>query len=89
MRAIIFDVLDRGDDNNSCIQITREEVIEIIKRLQNDLHYFDFLDDAWGGCIWEWNTFRRFQKRNIKNLKKLEDMMRRHPEMEVYFYDSY
>lgn len=89
VRAIIFDVLGRGDDNNSVIQVTREEIIEIIKRLQSDLHYFDFLEDAWDGCVWDWNSFRRFQKRNIKNLKKLEDMMRRHPEIEVYFYDSY
>ena len=86
VRAIIFDVLGRGEDNDSIIQVTREEIIE---RLQNDLHYFDFLEDDWGGCIWDWNTFRHFQKRNIKNLKKLEDMMRRHPEIEVYFYDSY
>lgn len=81
VRAIIFDVLGRGEDNNSVIQVTREEIIEIIKRLQNDLRYYD--------CIWDWNMLRRIQKRNIKNLKKLEDMMRRHPEIEVYFYDSY
>lgn len=89
VRAIIFDVLRRGDDNDSVIDITREEVLEIIKRLQDDLHYFDFLDDDWGGCIWEWNIFRKIQKRNIKNLKKLAKMMKRHPEIEVYFYDSY
>lgn len=89
VRAIIFDVLGRGDDNDSVIDITREEVIEIIKRLQNDLRYFDFIEDDWDGCVWDWNSFRRFQKRNIKNLRKLEDMMRRHPEIEVYFYDSY
>lgn len=89
VRAIIFDVLRRGDDNDSVIDITREEVLEIIKRLQDDLHYFDFLDDDWGGCIWEWNIFRNIQKRNIKNLKKLVKMMKRHPEIEVYFYDSY
>ena len=89
VRHIIFDVLRRGDDNDSVIEITREEVLEIIKRLENDLRYFDFLEGEWGGCIWDWNTFRRIQKRNIKGLKKLAKMMKRHPEIEVIFYDSY
>jgi hypothetical protein len=90
VRDIIFDVLRRGDDNNSVIDITREEVLEIIRRLENDLHYFDSLEEeAWRSCIWGWNDFRRIQKHNIKNLKKLARMMKRHPEIEVIFYDSY
>ena len=89
VRDVIFDVLRRGEDNDSVIYITREEVLEIIKRLENDFHYFDFLADEWSDCIWKWNTFRKIQKRNIKNLKKLAGMMKRHPEIEVYFYDSY
>jgi hypothetical protein len=68
---------------------TREELVEIIHRLEDDLHYFDFLEGEWGGCAWEWNDFRRFQKWNLKNLKKLAGMMKRHPEIEVIFYDSY
>lgn len=89
VRNIIFDVLRRGEDNDSVIDITREELVEIIRCLEDDLHYFDFLEGEWGGCIWDWNAFRRIQKRNIKNLKKLAGMMKRHPEIEVYFYDSY
>ena len=87
VRHIIFDVLCRGDD--FIYNIAREELVEIIRRLEDDLHYFDFLEGEWGSCIWDWNTFRRIQKRNIKNLKKLARMMKRHPEIEVYFYDSY
>ena len=89
VRYVIFDVLRRGDDNDSVIDITREEVLEIIRRLEYEFHYSNFLDNDWGGCIWEWNIFRNIQKRNIKNLKKLAKMMKRHPEIEVYFYDSY
>ena len=88
VRRIIFDVLGRGDDNDSIIDITREELVEIIHRLENDIHYFDFLEDSWG-CIWRWNDFRRIQKWNLKNLKKLAHMMKRHPEIEIIFYDSY
>lgn len=89
VRHIIFDVLGRGDDNDSIIDITREELVEIIRRLENDLHYFDFLEGEWGSCIWRWNDFRRIQKWNLKYLKKLAHMMKRHPEIEVIFYDSY
>jgi hypothetical protein len=89
VRYVIFDVLRRGDDNDSVIDITREELAEIIDRLESDINYFDFLEEAWGSCIWEWNDFRHFQKRNLKNLKKLARMMKRHPEIEVIFYDSY
>ena len=89
VRYVIFDVLRRGDDNDSVIDITREELVEIINRLESDINYFDFLEGGSYSCIWDWNTLRRIQKRNIKNLKKLAKMMKRHPEIEVYFYDSY
>lgn len=87
VRHIIFNVIDWED---RCVyDITREELVEIIHRLEDGLHYFDFLEEEWGGCIWEWNTFRRIQKWNLKRLKKLAHMMKRHPEIEVIFYDSY
>lgn len=87
VRHIIFSIIDDGEDD--CVyNITREELVEIIHCLENDIHYFDFLEGEWD-CIWSWNEFRRFQKRNIKNLKKLAGMMKRHPEIEVVFYDSY
>jgi hypothetical protein len=88
VRNIIFDVLRRGDDNDGVINVTREELIEIIHRLEDGLHYSDFLEGEWGGCIWDWNEFRYIQKQNMKNLKKLARMMKRHPEIEIYFYDS-
>lgn len=89
VRYVIFDVLRRGEENDSVIDITREELVEIINRLESDINYFDFLEGGSYSCIWDWNTLRRIQKRNIKNLKKLAKMMKRHPEIEVYFYDSY
>ena len=89
VRHIIFDVLCRGDDNDSIIEITREEVLEIIRRLENDLRYNDYISGDYGGNYWTWNEFRGFNKDNIKNLKKLARMMKRHPEIEVVFYDSY
>jgi hypothetical protein len=88
VRAIIFSVID--DEEEHCVyNITREDLVEIIHRLEDELHYCNFLSGEWGGCIWEWNEFRSIQKRNIKNLKKLAHMMKRHPEIEVIFYDSY
>ena len=89
VRHIILDVLGDGSDDGYEFDITREELVEIIHRLENDLHYFAFLDGGWGSCIWEWNEFRGIHKWNLKNLKKLVGMMKRHPEIEVIFYDSY
>lgn len=89
VRHIILDVLSEGSDDGYEFEITREELVEIIRRLEDDLHYFDFLEGEWGSCIWTWNEFRRIQKWNLKNLKKLARMMKRHPEIEVIFYDSY
>lgn len=87
VRHIIFSVIDDREDD--CVyNVTREGLVEIIHRLEDDLHYFDFLEGE-RDCIWEWNDFRRIQKRNMKNLKKLVHMMKRHPEIEVIFYDSY
>ena len=88
VRHIILDVLTHGSDDDCVFDVTREELVEVIYRLENDINYFDFLGGEWD-CIWEWNDFRRIQKRNIKNLKKLAHMMKRHPEIEVIFYDSY
>jgi hypothetical protein len=88
VRTIIFDVLSNYDDEYCAFDVSREELVEIIHRLEDDLHYFDFLDGEWD-CIWTWNEFRRFHKWNLKNLKKLARMMKRHPEIEVIFYDSY
>ena len=89
VRYIILDVLHSNDDNDGVLNVTREELVEIIRRLKKDLNYSDFLEEKWGSCIWEWNEFRGIQKRNMKNLKKLARMMKRHPEIEVIFYDSY
>ena len=88
VRHIILDVLGEGSDDGYEFDITREELVEIIHRLEDDLHYFDFLEGEWGSCIWEWNEFRYIRKRNIKNLKKLAKMMKRYPEIEVIFYES-
>ena len=90
VRNIIFDVLHCDDDDSNCvIEVTHDELVEIIKRLEDGLHYFDFLERTWGSCFWTWNEFRGFQKRNIKRLKKLARMMKRYPKIEVVFYDSY
>ena len=87
VRRVIYCTLNQPDENDSEIELSYEDVRSIIKALEDEIHYFTFED--WGDCIWTWNEFRRFQKWNINNLKKLARMMKRHPEVEVIFYDSY
>lgn len=50
-----------------------------------------FNEDNWqeaGGSIWSFDDMRPCLKRDIKVLKKLRKVMKKH-EIEVWFYDSY
>ena len=42
-----------------------------------------------GGSIWEWEEIKKGLKRDIKELGKLIKRMKKEPELEVIFYDSY
>ena len=86
VRNIIYNTLNQPEENDSEIEMSYEDVLAVINEL-NKISYSNFYEGA--GCIWTWNEFRSFQKYNIKQLKKLAGMMKRHPEIVVYFYDSY
>lgn len=86
VRNVIYNTLNQPEENDSEIEMSYEDVLAVINEL-NKISYNNFYDGA--GCIWTWNEFRNFQKYNIKQLKKLAGMMKRHPEIVVYFYDSY
>lgn len=86
VRILIYRVLDMPDENDSEIEMSRDDVLNVIKALRgiNRRNYYDG-----GFSIWCWHDFKRFNRRNIRNLKKLARIMRRHPDISVYFYDSY
>ena len=87
VRNVIYNTLGMPDENDSEIELSWEDVRNIVQALEEQIRYSTYED--WGSTFWTWNEFRGFQKRNIKRLKKLARMMKRHSEIEAIFYDSY
>ena len=73
--------------NDGEIKIAPEDIpniINVLKKLNNK--------KSWeaSDTIWDWNKYtRRNIRRCIRNLKWLNSYWKKHPELEVYFYDSY
>ena len=86
VRNIIFDLLYIEDFNDSETNMTRNDVKRVIAELKK-LNSANFRDR--GDCIWEWEDFKCSKRRNIHRLRKLVRLMRKYPDMEVYFYDSW
>ena len=42
-----------------------------------------------GSSIWDWEEIKKSIKGNIKELNKLIKRMKKEPDLEVIFYDSY
>ena len=86
VRNIVFELLEIEDFNDSETAMTADDVKRVIAELRK-LNLANYCDR--GDCIWDWNEFKRINRRNIKNLKRLARLMRKEPTMEVYFYDSW
>lgn len=86
VRALIYRVLGTPEENDSEIEMSRDDILNVIKALRsiNRRNYYDGAGSAW--C---WCDFKRFNRRNIRNLKKLVRIMKQHSDISVYFYDSY
>lgn len=85
VRDVFFDVLDIKDNNDTQTNMTAndvEQVITLLKEFTRD--NYDFC-----GTIWDWVDFKRLNKRNIRQLKKLVKLMKKYDDLEVYFYDSW
>ena len=85
VRSIILNTLNVRSYNNFICPMTYgdiDNVIEALRRMnkKNWLNY--------GHCSWEWLDFCRFQRRNIRNLRRLCKLMKTQNVL-VYFYDSY
>ena len=86
VRHIIFDLLYIEYFNDSETAMTRKDVKRVIAKLKK-LNSKNFCDH--GDCTWEWEDFKRINRRNIKRLRKLARLMRKYPDMGVFFYDSW
>ena len=86
VRHIIYTIIDEPSDNDFEYELNLDQIHAIIKALRtfNSKNYQDY-----GGCIWEWDDFKRINRRNIHALKKLTKMMKQYPSIIPVFYDSY
>ena len=87
IRSLIYEALCTPQENDSEISMDRQDVLNIITILKriNGRNWYDLPGDS----IWSWSEYRASHRRNIANLKWLARFMKRHPDIEVYFYDSY
>lgn len=86
VRSLILQTISEFDDDEGEGELSRDDVLKVIKVLRgiNGKNYYDG-----AGSFWNWHEFKKFNRRNIRNLKKLARVMKRHPDISVYFYDSY
>ena len=61
-----------------------KEIIEVLKKFTNKEYWEDNADS-----IWEYDEFKDNQKQNIKQLRWIYGYMKWHPDVQLFFYDSY
>ena len=89
VRALIYDALGVEQENDNEVLMDRQDLLKVLKALKG-VNKKNWDDCGYGGgSIWEWDEYKQNHRRNITNLKKLARIMKRHPELEVIFYDSY
>ena len=87
---MIFDVVDKAQDNTTSYPLTTEDIDNIIVGLQS------FNSENWQerdlGSIWDWDDeewpYSEKIKEDIENLKTLRKLMDKY-DLDVRFIDSY
>ena len=88
VRYDILDIIGVEDEYPSQFALDLPMIEEIIKVLKS-YNRKTWRWGGWVGSIWKWSEHKRINRRHIRNLKKLVRIMKKYPELEVYFYDSY
>jgi hypothetical protein len=88
VREDIFTVICAETDSQYHFILDIYDIKEIIKVLKS-YNKKTWIYGGWGGSIWEWSEHKKTNRRHIRNLKRLVRIMKKYPDLEVYFYDSY
>lgn len=85
VRDNIFTITKGWRNEQSYTSLDRDDIYNIIKLLKS------YNKKTWdsNNSIWTWEEHKTANKRHIKYLKFLYKIMKKYPEIEVYFYDSY
>lgn len=88
VRNVILRILSqKGHGNDISNELSIKDITKIIHALKS-FNYHNWDDN--GSSIWTWEEQKPHIKKQIKNLKKLVRLKRKHnEEIRVYFYDSY
>ena len=88
VRGDILDIIGVEDECQCRFALDIPMIEEIIKVLKSySRKTWEYI--GWGGSIWLWSEHKKFNRRHIRNFKRLVKIMKKYPELEVYFYDSY
>ena len=74
----------QGDGDYLVSREKLKEIIEVLKKFTNKEYWEDNADS-----IWEYDEFKDNQKQNIKQLRWIYGYMKWHPDVQLFFYDSY
>ena len=87
IREVIIGIIFSSQINEYTYIINREQLKEVIAALKkfNKKSYWD----KYAHSIWTFEEFKEGRKRILRNLKWAYRYMKRHPEVIMYFYDSY
>ena len=86
VRAIILDILGVPSEGADEFEMNRCDVLAVIRALKA-LNKKNWNEGA--SNFWTWKEYKYSHRWNIRRLKRLARVMHRHPDLEVYFYDSY
>ena len=86
VRAIILDILGVPSEGADEFKMNRCDVLAVIRALKA-LNKKNWNEGA--SNFWTWEECKYNHRLNIRRLKRLARIMRKHPDLEVYFYDSY
>lgn len=85
VRTDTFTITEGWENDQSYTALDRDDIYHIIQLLKS------YNKKTWDSdnSIWTWEEHKKVNKRNIRYLKYLYKLMKKYPELEVYFYDSY
>lgn len=85
VRADIFNIIEGFADDDLYTSLDRDDICNIIKLLKS------YNKKTWDRSysIWTWAEHKRCNRRHIRYLRRLARLMKKYPDLEVYFYDSY
>ena len=88
VRNDILDIIQTGENEEYHYELTVRD-IEIIITILKSYNSKNWDYGSWSDSIWTWKEHKKINRRHIRNLKTLVKLMKKHPYLEVYFYDSY